>query len=104
MVIGHIETIEERIEHMRLLRDLQDETGGFTAFIHWTFQPEGTPLGRWKQLPSQNVQRCESENVKTNPATPFSPFHASTLSRPQRLRPDGKHLLLADAHEYLLML
>jgi cyclic dehypoxanthinyl futalosine synthase len=36
---------------MRRLRDLQDETGGFTAFIHWPFQPEGTPLGRWKKPP-----------------------------------------------------
>jgi cyclic dehypoxanthinyl futalosine synthase len=52
MMMGHIETIEERIEHMRLLRDLQDETGGFTAFIHWPFQPDRTKLGRWKRLPT----------------------------------------------------
>ena len=50
MMFGHIETIPERIEHLRRLRDLQDETGGFTAFIHWPFQPEGTRLARQKQL------------------------------------------------------
>ena len=39
MVIGLIETPADRIEHLRRLRHLQDETGGFTAFINWTFQP-----------------------------------------------------------------
>jgi cyclic dehypoxanthinyl futalosine synthase len=39
MMFGHAETLEERIEHLRLLRDLQDATGGFTAFIPWAFQP-----------------------------------------------------------------
>jgi len=79
MMFGHIETVEERIEHLRRLRELQDETGGFVAFIHWPFQPENTPLGRWKPLP----------------------ISAESTGRP---RPDGQHLLLADAHEYLVML
>jgi cyclic dehypoxanthinyl futalosine synthase len=74
MMFGHIETIPERIEHLRRVRDLQDETGGFTAFICWTFQPGNTPLGR--------VQ-------------PFPPGHGGP--------PDGRHLVLADAHEYLRM-
>ncbi len=39
MMYGHRETLEERVEHLRRLRDLQDETGGFTAFICWAFQP-----------------------------------------------------------------
>ena len=75
MMFGHIETIPERIEHLRHLRELQDETGGFTAFIHWPFQPENTPLGRWKRPPPD-------------------------YDGP----PDGKHLFLADAHEYLKLL
>ena len=45
MMYGTVETMEERIEHMMRLRDLQDETGGFTAFITWSFQPEHTELG-----------------------------------------------------------
>jgi cyclic dehypoxanthinyl futalosine synthase len=44
MMFGHLETPEERIEHLLRLRELQDETGGFTAFICWTFQPGNTAL------------------------------------------------------------
>ncbi len=45
MMFGHLETRAERTEHLLKIRDLQDETGGFTAFIPWTFQPGGTNLG-----------------------------------------------------------
>ena len=44
MMFGHIETAEERLEHLRRLRQLQDRTGGFTAFIPWPFQPDNTIL------------------------------------------------------------
>ncbi len=44
MMFGHVETLDDRIAHLGRLRDLQDETGGFTAFICWTFQPEHTKL------------------------------------------------------------
>ncbi|MBN1969837.1 MAG: dehypoxanthine futalosine cyclase [Candidatus Delongbacteria bacterium] len=44
MMFGSVETIEERIEHLERLRELQDKTGGFTAFIPWSFQPENTQL------------------------------------------------------------
>jgi len=44
MMFGHVETIEDRVEHLRRLRDLQDRTHGFTAFICWTFQNENTRL------------------------------------------------------------
>jgi len=44
MMFGHIETPADRIEHLDRLRRLQDETGGFTAFICWTFQPGNTGL------------------------------------------------------------
>lgn len=43
MVIGHVETIEERILHLVRIREVQDETGGFRAFIPWTMSPQGTP-------------------------------------------------------------
>ena len=44
MMYGTVETAEERLEHLFRLRDLQDETGGFTAFIAWSFQPDHTEL------------------------------------------------------------
>ncbi|HLH79579.1 MAG TPA: cyclic dehypoxanthinyl futalosine synthase [Chthonomonas sp.] len=44
MMYGSVETVEDRIEHLLRVRELQDETGGFTAFIPWSFQPEGTEL------------------------------------------------------------
>ncbi|MBN1688674.1 MAG: dehypoxanthine futalosine cyclase [Candidatus Omnitrophica bacterium] len=46
MVFGHVETVEDRVEHMVKLRELQDETGGFRAFIPWSLSPEGTPRMR----------------------------------------------------------
>ena len=45
MMYGTVETDEERLEHLLRLRALQDETGGFTAFITWSYQPEHTELG-----------------------------------------------------------
>ncbi|MBQ3444550.1 MAG: dehypoxanthine futalosine cyclase [Selenomonadaceae bacterium] len=45
MVIGFGETLAQRLEHMQKVRDLQDETGGFRAFITWTYQPMHTALG-----------------------------------------------------------
>lgn len=45
MMFGAGETMEQRVEHLERIRELQDETGGFTAFIPWTFEPGGTALG-----------------------------------------------------------
>jgi len=44
MMFGHVETADERLLHLRRLRELQDRTGGFTAFIPWPFQPDNTVL------------------------------------------------------------
>jgi len=69
MMYGHIETLEERIEHMDRIRQLQDETGGFTAFISWTFQPDNTPLsdiqplGSYEYLKVQAISRLYLDNV-----------------------------------------
>lgn len=48
MMYGSVERIEHRLEHILRVRDLQDETGGFTAFIPWSYQPGGTALGGTK--------------------------------------------------------
>ncbi len=48
MMYGSVETDEERIEHLMRLRAVQDETGGFTAFIAWSYQPEHTELGMYE--------------------------------------------------------
>ncbi len=45
MMYGTVESMEERLEHLVRLRELQDETGGFTAFITWSYQPEHTERG-----------------------------------------------------------
>jgi cyclic dehypoxanthinyl futalosine synthase len=45
MMYGSVDTIDDRVEHLIKLRELQDETGGFTAFIAWNYQPDGTALG-----------------------------------------------------------
>lgn len=44
MMFGSVETAAQRVEHLLRLRALQDETGGFTAFVAWNFQPDGTEL------------------------------------------------------------
>ena len=44
MMFGHVETIEDRVEHLGRIRDLQDECFPFRAFITWNFQPEDTQL------------------------------------------------------------
>ncbi len=50
MMFQHVETLAERVEHLLRVRDVQDRTGGFTAFIAWTFQPDRTPLMRREDL------------------------------------------------------
>jgi len=73
MMYGHVETLEERVEHMRRIRDLQDETRGFRAFISWTFQRDGNRLSdkvpdeamptSFDYLLTQAVSRIYLDNV-----------------------------------------
>jgi cyclic dehypoxanthinyl futalosine synthase len=44
MMYGHLETEEDIVEHLEAIRQLQEETGGFTAFVPWSFKPGNTPL------------------------------------------------------------
>ena len=73
MMYGHVETLDERVEHMRRVRELQDETGGFRAFFSWTFQDDGNRLGAlvpvetrptsFDYLLTQAVSRIYLDNV-----------------------------------------
>jgi cyclic dehypoxanthinyl futalosine synthase len=68
MMFGHVETLEDRIEHLGRLRAQQDETGGFTAFICWTFQPDNTklraePVGSAEYLRMQALSRIFLDNI-----------------------------------------
>lgn len=73
MMFGHVETLAERVETFRRYRELQDETGGFTAFIDWTYQPENTVLaekremhevGSWDYLRTTAIARMYLDNIQ----------------------------------------
>jgi cyclic dehypoxanthinyl futalosine synthase len=71
MMFGIDETYADRVEHFRVVRDLQDRTGGFTAFIPWTFVEENTALdgkvstaGGFEYLKTLAVSRLYLDNVR----------------------------------------
>jgi cyclic dehypoxanthinyl futalosine synthase len=69
MMFGHVETVEDRIEHLDRLREQQDKTKGFTAFIGWTYQPENTKLraptvGAHEYLRTQALARIYLDNFE----------------------------------------
>ncbi|WP_394705819.1 cyclic dehypoxanthinyl futalosine synthase [Pseudodesulfovibrio indicus] len=57
MMFGHLETPAQRLEHLFRVREVQDRTGGFTAFIPWTFQPDNTALPGCRKLTSVEYLR-----------------------------------------------
>jgi len=69
MLYGHIETLEQRVDHLRQLRGLQDETGGFTGFVPFAFEPQTTvlshikPASAFDQLRNLAVSRIYLDNV-----------------------------------------
>ena len=71
MLYGHIETLEERVEHLLRLRELQDETGGFQTFICFPFLPKNTELGKrikqttmWDDLRTMAISRLMLDNFQ----------------------------------------
>ena len=68
MMFGHVETLDDRIEHLERVRAQQDKSGGFTAFIAWTFQAENTRLkaptvGAHEYLRTQALSRIYLDNI-----------------------------------------
>lgn len=69
MMYGHIETIEERLQHLITLRDIQDETGGFQAFVSFPFHPANTGLseckrvGSWEDMKMMALSRLLLDNI-----------------------------------------
>lgn len=68
MMFGHVETLDDRIEHLERVRGQQDRSGGFTAFIAWTFQAENTKLkapaaGAHEYLRMQALSRIYLDNI-----------------------------------------
>jgi aminodeoxyfutalosine synthase len=69
MLYGHIETLPHRVDHLRQLRELQDETGGFTGFVPFAFEPQTTVLAHIKpasaveQLRNLAVSRVYLDNI-----------------------------------------
>ena len=78
MMYGHVETLAERVEHLRRIRDLQDETHGFRAFISWTFQPDGNRLGA--QVPRETC-RPRSTTCSRRPSRGSTSTTSTTSSR-----------------------
>ncbi len=57
MMFGHVESPDQRLEHLFAVRESQDKTGGYTAFIPWTFQPDHTALPHCRKLTSVEYLR-----------------------------------------------
>src|SRR5207247_10621939 len=56
MMYGHVEQSDDLLDHLDAIRELQDEAGGFTAFVPWSFKPGNTLLEKWiKQVTGPNV-------------------------------------------------
>ena len=74
MMYGHVETMEDRIAHLKMIRDLQDRTGGVRAFICWSFQGPGpaleaVPATGYDYLRTAAVARLYLDNVPHHQAS-----------------------------------
>jgi cyclic dehypoxanthinyl futalosine synthase len=81
MMFGCGETIEQRVNHLEIVRQIQEDTGGFTAFIPWAFQRENTSLGRFVKEEATAVEYLQTlaisriyleniENIQSSWVTP----------------------------------
>jgi cyclic dehypoxanthinyl futalosine synthase len=83
MMFGSIEKAEDSIEHLNVVRNLQDKTGGFTAFIPWSFQPGNTALAKSleQRAKSKNSGRITHHALRFYPATAVEYLRILSLSR-----------------------
>jgi cyclic dehypoxanthinyl futalosine synthase len=82
MMFGSVEEPEDIIEHLDVLRKLQDRTGGFTAFIPWSFQPMNTELGvKSSELRQKATSKLQTPDSKLQPATGAEYLRILALSR-----------------------
>ena len=66
MMFGSIESPEDIITHLEAIRELQDRTGGFTAFIPWSFQPGNTELLKSKERRAKVKNKSQSSKFKAS--------------------------------------
>ncbi len=97
MMYGHVETYADRVEHLRVLRELQDRTQGFTAFVAWNFQRGDTPLGKIMdsleaqgKLPKHNRNSSGEDYLRTTTIARiyldnFENFQASWVTQGHQL-------------------
>ena len=84
MMFGSIEKPEDIIEHLDAIRNLQDRTGGFTAFIPWTFQPGNTELAKSEKLKVKSLEKSTKKtgkNSQLQAATAVEYLRVLALSR-----------------------
>jgi cyclic dehypoxanthinyl futalosine synthase len=85
MMFGIGDRIEHRVRHLQRIRDLQDETGGFTAFIPWTFQRENTALGRRIKDEPTGIDYLKTLSVSVLFLDNIENFQSSWLTQGLRL-------------------
>ena len=88
MMFGHVETVEDRIEHLERLRAQQDKSKGFTAFIAWTFQAENTQLARphRRRRTSISARKPSAGFIWITSPTSKAPGSRKARDRPGRLK------------------
>ena len=89
MMYGHVESVEQRVEHLQHIRALQDETSGFTAFIAWNFQPDATALGadgaRWNGAKATGYDHLRTVAVSRLFLDNIDHFQASWVTQGPRI-------------------
>ncbi len=100
MMYGHVETIDHRIEHLQHIRDLQDEEGGFTAFISWNFQPDATALGadpgRWNGATATGYDHLRTVAVSRVFLDNIDHFQASWVTQGPKIAQVSLHYGIDD--------